>query len=222
MRMVLTNFDYEFRLHAMEGGLESTTWIFEPRPEPGDGVEAVREGVLATADLHRELLDRVFAEVLKGRRKPVMSGGRDKGSRDDELTVNSGYQYVGRLTWRGRRLLGRRLHRLFGEHPGDPRPDSCPGKTRYANVGLTFSGDGRPSDLHLWVSHNLSHAVNATVFRHLCGLDAFGFDDKVAARVARLDRLLAAVANGPGGGGYAVPVGLWQSSQDPRHPVANG
>ena len=30
------------------------------------------------------------------------------------------------------------------------------------------------------------------------------------------------VANGPGGGGYAVAVGLWESSQDPRHPVANG
>ena len=214
-------FDYQFRVHGTEGGLQSTMWIFEPRPEPGDGGEAVREGVLAAADLHRELLDRVFADLLKGGRKPVLSGRQHKGSGDDELTVDSGHQYVGRLTWRGRRLLGRRLRRLFGGHAGDPRPNPCPGTTRYANIGLTFSEDRKPSGLHLWVSHDLSHAVNASLFRHLNGLDAFGFDDRVAAKVARLDRLLADAATGPGGG-YAVPVGLWQSGQDPRRTVANG
>lgn len=63
------------------------------------------------------------------------------------------------------------------------------------------------------VTHDLSHAVNAALFRHLCGLDAFGMDEEAEAKVARLDRLLDA------GGDDAVPVGLWHPERNPPLPA---
>ena len=216
MRTVLTHFDYDFHLHGKEGGLERTTWIFEPRPDEGEGGAELREAVMAAADLHRELLDSVFADVLKGRRRPVLRDRPGGGYGSSEPSLVSGYQYVGRLTWAGRRRLGPRLRRLFGEGAGDPPGGLCPHRTRYANIGLTFGGERGPSDLHLWVTHDLSHAVNAALFRHLCGLGAFGLHEKAAATVARLERLLD--ATGPDGGGHAVPPGLWQPGRDPLVP----
>ena len=214
--MELTHFDYAFDIHGPGGGLGSTAWIFEPRPDEGDGDAEMREAVVAAADLHRELLDRVFADVLKGRRRPVLSDRPGGGYGSSEPSLVSGYQYVGRLTWAGRCRLGRRLRRLFGDSAGDPPGDLYLHRTRYANIGLTFGGDSGPSDLHLWVTHELSHAVNAALFRHLRRLDAFGLHEKAAATVARLDRLLD--ARGSDGGGRPVPPGLWQPGRDPLVP----
>ena len=219
--MVCTHFDYEFRIHGTEGGLRKTVWIFEPLPDRGDGSREMRDGVLAAADLHRELLDRVFARVLKGGRQPVLSGGEDRSCDRDEFTVTSGYQYVGKLTWTGKRLLRQRLRRLFGEHAVDMRGDPLPDTTHYANIGLSFTGERSLSGMHLWVSHKLPHAINACLFRHLLGLDAFGFEPRLTQKVERLDRLLTATAEGPGRGGYAVPAGLWHAGEAPRR-LANG
>ena len=212
MRTVLAHFDYKLGIHGPGGGLGSTAWIFEPRPDEGDGDAEMRGAVLAAVDLHRQLLDGVFAGLLKGERKQVLGERRGGGCGSDDLTVASGFQYVGRLTWVGRPLLRRRLRRLFGSDAVDVRRDSWSGKTRYANIGVIFGGEHGPSDLHLWVTHDLSHAVNGALFRHLCGLDAFGLDEDAAAKVARLDRLLDASA------GHAVPVGLWHPGGDAAGP----
>ena len=208
MRLVCTLFDYEFRLHGREGGLNETRWLFEPVADRGDGSEEMRDGMLAASELHRELLDRVFAHVLKGGRQPVLSGGEGKAC--GGFAVTSGYRYAGRLTWTGRRLLHRRLERLFGEAALPARRGASPDDTFYANTGLRFSGRGRPSDLHLWVSHNLPPPVNACLFRHLLALGAFGFASELTGKVERLDALLTAAAE-PGAGGYPVPPGLWQA-----------
>lgn len=218
VRMVLTHFYYAFGIHGPGGGLGSTTWIFEPRPDEGDGDEAMRDAVAAAVDLHREVLDGVFAGALKGKRKQVMCERRGCGCCGDEPAVASGYQYVGRITWAGRRLLGRRLQRLFGSDAADVRRDSYSGKTRYANIGLVIGGEDGPSGLYLWVTHDLSHAVNATLFRHLLVRDAFPLDEAVAEKAVRLDRLLDASA------GQAVPVGLWLPERNPPlpRPAAEG
>ncbi len=209
LRLVCTHFDYEFRIHGREGGLNGTRWLFEPVPDRGDGSAEMRERMLAAADLHRELLDRVFAHVLKGGRQPALSGGEDENR--NGFAVTSGYQYAGRLTWTGRCLLRRRLERLFGEAALPARRGASPDDTFYANTGLRFSGRERPSDLHLWVSHNLPPPVNACLFRHLLALDAFGFASELTRKVERLDALLTAAASEPGAGGYPVPPGLWQA-----------
>ena len=207
MRLVCTHFDYEFRLHGPEGGLNQTRWLFEPVADRGDGGEEMRDGMLAASELHRELLDRVFAGVLKGSRQPALSGGEDEDR--GGFAVTSGYQYAGRLTWRGRRLLHRRLEQLFGKAALPVRRGASPDDTFYANTGLRFSGKRRPSDLHLWVSHRLPPPVNACLFRHLLALDAFGFASELTGKVERLDALLT--ASEPGAGGYAVPPGLWHA-----------
>lgn len=212
VRMVLVHFGYAFGIHGPGGGLGSTTWIFQPRPDEGDDDTAMRDAVVAAVDLHRDVLDRVCAGVLKGKRKQVMDEQRGCGCGDDDLTLDSGYQYVGRIAWVGRRLLGRRLRHLFGSDAADVRRDSYSGKTRYANIGLVIGGEHGPSDLHLWVTHDLSHAVNATLFRHLLGRDAFLPEEEAAETVARLGLLLDA------SGGHAVPVGLWHPERDPAVP----
>lgn len=211
--MALAHFDYEFDIHGPGGGLGSTTWIFEPRPDEGDGDAEMRGAVLAAVDLHRELLDGVFAGLLKGKRKQVLGERREGGCGCGDLTVASGYQYVGRMTWAGRALHRRRLQHLFGDDAVGVRRDSWSGKTRYANIGVVFGGEHGPSDLHLWVTHELSHAINGVLFRHLCGLDAFGMDEGTAEKVARLDGLLDASAD------HAVPVGLWHPERDAALPA---
>ncbi len=208
------HFEYEFRLHGGEGGLNETRWLFEPVPDRGDGSAEMRDGMLAASELHRELLDRVFAGVLKGGGQPVLSGGEDEDR--DGFAVTSGYQYAGKLTGTGRRLLRRRLERLFGSHACAIPHSGSPDGTFYANTGLRVSGRGRPSGLHLWVSHHLPPPVNACLFRHLLALDAFGFAPEPTRKVQRLDALLTATAAGPGAGGYAVPAGLWQAGGAPR------
>ena len=218
MRLVCTHFDYEFRIHGREGGLNETRWVFEALPDQADGSAEMRDGMLAAADLHRELLDRVFARVLKGGRQPVLSGGEDEDR--DGFAVTSGYQYAGKLTRTGRRLLRRRLERLFGEPAFPVRRGASPDATFYANTGLRFSGRGRPSGLHLWVSHKLPPAVNACLFRHLLALEAFGFAPKLTRKVERLDSLLTAAAAGPGAGGYPVPAGLWHAGKARRRLTA--
>ena len=211
LRLVCTLFDYEFRLHGREGGLNQTRWLFEPVADRGDGSEEMRDGMLAAADLHRELLDRVFACVLKGGGQPVLSGGEDEHR--GGFAVTSGYQYAGRLTWTGRRQLRRRLEQLFGDAALPMRRWASPDGRFYANTGLRFSGRGQPSDLHLWVSHNLPPPVNACLFRHLLALDAFGFASELTDKVERLDALLTAAAAEPGAGGYPVPAGLWHAGK---------
>ena len=213
VRMVLVHFDYAFGIHGPGGGLGSTTWIFEPRPDEGDGDAEMRGAVLAAVDLHRELLDGVFAGLLKGKRKQVLGERRGGGCGCGDLAVASGYQYFGRMTWAGRALLRRRLRHLFGSKAVDVRRDSYSGKTRYANIGVVIGGEHGPSDLHLWVVHDLSHAVNGALFRHLCGLDAFGMDGDAAAKVARLDGLLDASAD------HAVAVGLWHPERSTPLPA---
>ena len=220
MRLVCTHFDYEFRIHGGEGGLNETRWVFEPLPDQGDGSAEIRDGMLAAADLHRELLDRVFAGVLKGGRQPVLSGDEDRHHDGEGFAVTSGYQYVGRLTWTGRRLLHRRLERLFGGHALAIRRGASPDGTFYANIGLRFSGKGRPSGMHLWVSHKLPPPANACLFRHLLALNAFGFAPKLTRKVERLDSLLTAAAAGPGAGGYPVPAGLWHAGKARRRLAA--
>ena len=55
----------------------------------------MRDAVVAAVDLHREVLDRVFAGVMTGKRKQVLNERRGCGCGADQLTVASGYQYVG-------------------------------------------------------------------------------------------------------------------------------
>ncbi len=211
MRLVCTLFDYEFRIDGREGGLNETRWVFEPCPDRDDGSAEMRDGMRAAAEFHRELLDRVFAHLLKGGGQPVLSGGENDYR--DGFAVTTGYQYAGKLTGTGRRLLLRRLERLFGSHASAIPRVRSPDGTFYANTGLRVSGRGRPSGLYLWVSHSLPPPVNACLFRHLLALDAFGFAPKPARKVERLDALLAAAAGGPGPGGFAVPAGLWQAGR---------
>ena len=219
MRLLCTHFNYEFRLNGREGGLNGMRWIFEPLPDRGEGGAAVRDAVQEAAAFHRDLLDRVFADVLKGGRQPVLSGGEDDNRAG--FAVTSGWQYSGRLTWRGRLTLRRRLERLFGDAAFPVRGPSS-GDTVFANVGLRFSGGGRPSGLHLWVSHNLQPPVNASLFRHFLASEAFGFAPELTRKVERLDALLAAAEAGPGAGGYAVPPGLWHAGAARRRlPAGN-
>ena len=177
----------------------------------------MRDAAAAAVDLHRQLLYGVFAEALRGKRNQVLGERRSGGRGGDELTVVLGYRYVGRVTWDRRPLLRRRLRRLFGGDAVDARRDSYSGETRYANIGLIIGGDHGPSDLHLWVTHNLSHAVNAALFLRLRGHDAFRLDEQAANMVARLGRLLN--ASEPGGG-HAVPIGLWDPERGPPAPAS--
>ncbi len=158
--------------------------------------------------------------MLKGARQPALSGGEDGGC--GGFAVTSGWQYAGRLTWTGRLWMRRRLERLFGEAAYPVRSGVSCADSFHANIGLRFSGRERPAGLHLWVSHNLPPPVNASLFRHLLALEAFGFAPEPARKAERLDALLTAAASGPGTGGYEAPAGLWHAGEARPRLTAGG
>ena len=121
----------------------------QPAPSALDGevmTEAVQDQVhrtalLAAADFHGELLDRIFARVLKGGQAARAERQRGPGRR--RVPVTSGYRYAGRLTWTGRRLLRGRLERLFGEAAFPVRRGRPRTATFYADTGLrSAAGEG--------------------------------------------------------------------------------
>ena len=101
MNLLLNRFGYYFSMKGERGGLFSMEWEFLPAPG-ADRDEAAREAAFGA---YVDLLDRVFASVLSGRRVGSLSDSRS------QRTV--GYSYRGRMTLPGALLARRRLGKLF-------------------------------------------------------------------------------------------------------------
>ena len=89
MNLLLNRFSYYFTMEDKQGGLFSTEWHFLPAPD------AARDeaGMEAALGIHVDMLDRVFASVLSGKRAETLS--------DIPGRRHVGYRYRGILTpWR--------------------------------------------------------------------------------------------------------------------------
>ena len=99
MELILNRFGYFFSVQGRRGGLFSTDWHFLPAPD-ADRDEA-RAGMDAALGVHADMLDRLFASVLSGKREESLS--------DSPGHKAAGYRYRGGLTPWGALLARRRL-----------------------------------------------------------------------------------------------------------------
>ena len=185
MNLLLDRFGYFFSMQDKRGGLFSTEWHFLPAP----GADRDEAGMEAALGVHVDMLDRVFASVLSGKRVETLSDS--PGRRD------AGYGYRGRMTLWGAHRARRRLAKLFG--PEAARADLHPVESCLAKASVEWRRD-RSQDggggAELKVVHRLGHAVNACLFRHLRAGGGFGASAEAALRNRALEELLGDLEKG--------------------------
>ena len=179
MDLLLNRFGYLFSMEGKQGGLFSMEWHFLPAPSAGRS-EAVMEAALR---VHVDMLDRVFASVILGKR--VESLPDSPGRRKVE------YSYRGRLTLLGALLARRRLGMLFGAAAA--RADLHPVESGIAEASVAWQRD-RSQDggggTGLNVTHRLGHTVNACLFRHLRAGGGFELSAEAELQTHALQDLL--------------------------------
>ena len=184
MDLLLNRFGYLFSMEGERGGLFSMEWHFLPLP----GADLDEAGMEAALGVHVDMLDRVFASVILGKR--VESRLDSPGCRKVE------YSYRGRLTLLGALLARRRLGILFG--PAAARADLHPVESGIAEASVAWqqdrSQDGDGTGLN--VTHRLGHAVNACLFRHLRAGDVFELSAEAELQTHALQDLLLELEKG--------------------------
>ena len=186
MNLLLNCFGYYFSMEGKRGGLFSMEWDFLPAPGAGRD-EADMEAALGG---HVDMLDRLFASVLSGKRVESLS--------DIPGRRTVGYSYRGGLTSWGARRARRRLGKLFG--PEATRADLHPVESCIAEAFVQWqrdrSQDGGGDTTGLKVKHRLGHAVNACLFRHLRAGGGFEVSAGAELRAQALEELLGKLEKG--------------------------
>ena len=183
--LLLNRFHDDFSMKGERGGLFSMEWNFLPAPGAARD-EAAMEAALG---VHVDMLDRVFASVLSGKREDSLMDipGRRK----------VGYDYQGSMTSRGARRARRRLGKLFG--PEAARADPRPVESGIAEASVQWQRDrskDEDDDTGLKVTHRLGHAVNVCLFRHLRAGDGFELSAEAELQTRALADLLLELQKG--------------------------
>ena len=185
MNLLLNRFGYYFTMEDKQGGLFSTEWHFLPAP----GTDRDEAGMEAALGIHVDMLDRVFASVLSGKRVGTLS--------DIPGRRHVGYKYRGNLTPWGAHRAHRRLGELFG--PEAARADLHPVESCIAEASVAWQRD-RSQDgggaTELKVTHRLGHAVNACLFRHLRACGGFEASEEAEFQTCALEELLGELEKG--------------------------
>jgi len=185
MNLLLNRFGYYFTMEDKQGGLFSTEWHFLPAP----GADRDEAGMEAALGIHVDMLDRVFASVLSGKRVETLS--------DIPGRRHVGYKYRGNLTPWGARRARQRLGELFG--PEAARVDLHPVESCIAEASIEWRRDRSPDGgggTGLKVTHRLGHAVNACLFRHLRADGGFGASAEAEFQTSALEELLGDLEKG--------------------------
>ena len=184
MTLALTGFRYFFHARGARGGLCTTDWTIAP--EGND--PAARRALGALASAHTDLLDGLFGGLVRHRPRPSMAD-HDSGN------VSFDWRLDCRLTALGARRIRSRLAGAFGIERVEARGELTAYDSLEARIEVRARrpGPDAGAEASLVLRHGLGHAVNACLFRHLrrsAGLAAGG---EIAARMDRLESLLARV-----------------------------
>ena len=185
MDLLLNRFGYLFSMEGKQGGLFSMEWHFLPVPGAGSD----EAGVEAALRVHVDMLDRVFASVILGKRVESLPDSPGRGKVE--------YSYRGRLTLLGALLARRRLGILFGAAAA--RAVLHPVESGIAEASVAWhrdqSQDGS-GGTGLNVTHRLGHAVNACLFRHLRAGGGFELSAEAERQTHALQNLLLELQQG--------------------------
>lgn len=184
MIVSLARFHYFFSLTGSRGGLWSMDCDFELRAE---GPEDAAGAVGAVRDLmrtHTDMFDRLFDDVMRGKREPTLI--------DTPHSASTGYEYRGTLaSWSAKRLE-RYLAEMFGNGAVDPRGGRS--RTREQSVSIEFSARKRGDalgDASVKTKYQLDHMLNVCFFRFVAGLRDVAVLPEARTGLESLDRTLA-------------------------------
>lgn len=181
--LAVRDFDYFFYAQETSGGLSSTEWKIEPATGTAD------EEVWAFARAHADMLERLFDGLADGRGAPAMSDA------PHWTGFNRSFRYA--LTRTGQRRIGPRLSALFGGDRVHGRGQFTTERSLEARIDLwmkrTTAEARDASGVSLTLKHCLGHAVNGCLLRHLRASGELSVDPEPAARMDRLEALLALV-----------------------------
>ena len=185
--LAVRDFDYFFYARETSGGLSSTEWQIEPAAETA-GEEAAQE-VWAFARVHADMLERLFDGLADGCGAPAMS--------DAPCWTGFSQDFRYALTRTGRRRIGPRLSALFGGDRAHGRGQFTMERSLEARIDLWMKRstvEARDAGgVSLTLKHCLGHAVNCCLLRHLRACGGLSVDPEPAARMDRLEALLALV-----------------------------
>lgn len=182
--MALHEFSYLFTVCGETGGLCQTQWLFVPKKTaPDTSLDDLKAAIRDAVAFHTKVLDKVFAEVVAGERKPTLT--------DTHWSVGSGYRYNGRLKETVMANLRQRLGAIFPEDTIDPRGTVSAYENLRAEIECTFVKAGNDlSDAKLNVRHNMNHVLNVCLFRFVQRLETVEINPEAAENIRKLEQTL--------------------------------
>ena len=191
MELVLSRFEYFFSAQGRRGGLFSTNWYFRPAPGADADRDKTRAGMEAAIDFHVDMLDRVFKRVVSGKWEVSLT--------DSPTGRTVGYSYRGKLTPWGALMTRRRLRAMFGPEIADA--DRGPVWTYSLEASVErrqAKAESRGGSIELHVRHELGHAVNVCLYRHLRAEGRFALSAEAESDTRALEELLRELGTGTG------------------------
>lgn len=192
MKIVLSAFHYHFTLEGTSGGLFSVQYRFQPKPEQGDGVDELKAATKRLMQTYADMLERLYGDVIDGGKKPILT--------DNTYDVSTGYKYKGKLKWRKKAALERRLQTLFGAKPKWPFGVVSPFFPLEADIECSFnkSGDRQLDDLSVSVSIRMSHDINVCFFEFIKTLDWIEVEEDAQKNMDKLQHSLETTTKAKG------------------------
>lgn len=192
MKFVLDSFYYHFTLEGTSGGLFSISHKFKPNPEPGEGVDELKAATKRLMQTYADALERLYGDVITGGKEPIL--------KDNTYDASTGYKYKGKLKWRKKGALERRLQTLFGTTPKWPFGVVSPFFPLEADIECSFKkSDARQlDDLSVSVSIRMSHDINVCFFEFIKTLDWIEVAEDAQKDMDKLQHLLETTTKAKG------------------------
>lgn len=184
MEIILSHFHYYFTMTGEEGGLFSFSMEFEPNgTASSDEMKEVVQRAIAT---HTDLLDRIFSEVVKGEKKPIMT--------DTPSNTSIGYHYCGGFTRKGVRNLGDHMQSLFGERVEPLGTPSIHQQQDAKVICEMHKNDGDFTGFKIKIELSMGHALNVCLFHFIEKLD-IAISDSARTDMDELQQTLQNIEN---------------------------
>ena len=184
MKVILDGFSYYYS--STVGGLFSTSWKFAPEDLQHTDVETVKSGLKSIASAHQDIAERLFSEVVKGKREPVLE--------DNPLETCFGYKYRGRLSMTRKLFLVRRLQNIFSRNMITLKNWKSATSTLHSysmKIACKLPHPDHPHQKpHLDVEHSMGHYMNICLFRHILALDDLKISQQAEPDIEKLRQLI--------------------------------
>ena len=194
MNVRLAYFSYYFTMTGKVRDLYSIECQFQPILPDGAGEADVKACAQELVEVYMDILDRVFRELVKGKREPFLT--------DSPNQVNVGYQFEGQTRKLPLAILTRRTKAIFAcQAVRDPRRPRIFYPLE-ATINCTYRKQGRQvRSGNITARLKLGHMLNLCFFQFTKGLEGLEVAPAAQESIDSLEHTLAATS-GQGAGEY--------------------